>query len=251
MVQTKEHQIEKLKELRQAKIHQAVTKGLDANAPTKDSGVEWIGEIPEHWEVKRLKNILSSKLKYGANESGYEYDVNLSRYIRISDFGYDGKLNESKKLSLPDNIAKDYLLKDGDILFARSGATVGKAYQFKTSLGTEKSYCYAGYLIKAEPDTNQILSDFLNFYTQSGAFMNWKDSIFNKATIENIGADKYSELLVPILPIKEQKTIVAHLDEVTDKIDQAITQKGEQITKLKEYKQSLINDVVTGKVKVC
>src|SRR5690606_11293959 len=107
------------------------------------------------------------------------------------------------------------------------------------------------YLIKAEPDTNQILSDFLNFYTQSGAFMNWKDSIFNKATIENIGADKYSELLVPIPPIQEQEQIVAYLDEVTGKIDRAIAQKQEQITKLKEYKQSLINDVVTGKVKVC
>src|SRR5690606_32598793 len=75
LVQTKEQQIEKLKELRQAKIHQAVTKGLDANAPTKDSGVEWIGEIPKHWEVKRLKNFSSVVLgKMLCNEDKGNYD---------------------------------------------------------------------------------------------------------------------------------------------------------------------------------
>jgi len=251
LVAIKEQQIDKLKELRQVKIYQAVTKGLNPNAEMKDSGIDWIGEIPTHWEVKRLKNVLANKLKYGANESGYEYDEHLPRYIRITDFGYDGKLNEEKKLSLPFEIAKDYLLKDGDILFARSGATVGKAYQFKSSMSTEKFYCYAGYLIKAEPDTQIILSDFLNYYTQSGAFNNWKNSIFNKATIENIGADKYAELKVPIPPLHEQEAIVAYLDEATNKIDQAIAQREAQIEKLKAYKQSLINEVVTGKVKVC
>ncbi|MVZ62158.1 restriction endonuclease subunit S [Sphingobacterium humi] len=250
LVSVKEQQIALLKERRQVIIHEAVTKGIQPNAELKDSGIDWIGEIPKHWEVKRLKYVLSSQLKYGANESGFDYDENLPRYIRISDFGFDGKLNNNKKLSLPDSIAKDYLLKDGDILFARSGATVGKAYQFKTSLGEEKSYCFAGYLIKAEPDINQIMSDFLNYYTQSGAFMSWKDSIFNKATIENIGADKYSELNVPIPRIFEQEAIVVYLDDQTGKIDQAIALKTEQIEKLKAYKQSLINEVVTGKVKV-
>lgn len=250
LVSVKEQLIALLKERRQVVIHEAVTKGIQPDVVMKDSGIDWIGEIPSHWEVKRLKYVLSSKLKYGANESGFDYDENLPRYIRISDFGFDGKLNNNKKLSLPDSIAKDYLLKDGDILFARSGATVGKAYQFKTSLGEEKSYCFAGYLIKAEPDINQIMSDFLNYYTQSGAFMSWKDSIFNKATIENIGADKYSELNVPIPPISEQEAIVAYLEEQTGKIDQAIALKTEQIEKLKAYKQSLINEVVTGKVRV-
>lgn len=255
LVEIKGQQIEKLKELRQVKIHQAVTKGISdtersRSVEMKDSGINWIGKIPKHWEVKRLKNVLASKLKYGANESGYEYDENLPRYIRITDFGYDGKLSDEKKLSLPYNIAKEYLLKDGDILFARSGATVGKAYQFKINLGSEKSYCYAGYLIKAEPNAKILVSDFLNYYTQSGAFLNWKNSIFNKATIENIGADKYSELRVPMPPLSEQEAIVAYLEEVTGKIDQAILQKQEQIEKLKHYKQSLINEVVTGKVKV-
>src|SRR5690606_26697694 len=101
----------------------------------KDSGIEWIGQIPEHWEVKRLKYLLASRLKYGANESGVAYDETLPRYIRITDFGYDGKLSDTNKVSLPLEVAKEYSLKDGDILFARSGATVGKAYQFRIDEG--------------------------------------------------------------------------------------------------------------------
>ncbi|MGJ1288546.1 restriction endonuclease subunit S [Sphingobacterium multivorum] len=169
-INLKELQIEKLKELRQIIIHDAVTKGIShfkgEIVPTKYSGIDWIGEIPKHWEVKRLKNVLNNKLKYGANESGIEYDKNLPRYIRISDFDYGGNLRESKKLSLPVNVAADYYLKDGDLLFARSGATVGKAYQFKLGLSDDKHYCFAGYLIKAEPNIKQVLSDFLYLYTQ-------------------------------------------------------------------------------------
>ncbi len=95
----------------------------------KDSGVEWIGEIPAHWENIALRFLLKEKLKYGANESGVAYDPNLPRYIRITDLSENGKLSESSKLSLTWAMGKEYLLNDGDILFAISGATVGKSYQ--------------------------------------------------------------------------------------------------------------------------
>src|SRR5690606_8731296 len=137
---------------KQALIQKAVTRGLNENVPMKDSDIEWIGEIPENWEVKSLKYMLNEKLKYGANESGIDYDPNLPRYIRITDFSDSGKLSEENKLSLSWKNGKDYLLKDGDILFARSGATVGKSYQFKKSMSQEKHYAFAGYLIKASID---------------------------------------------------------------------------------------------------
>ena len=147
-IRIKEKQIELLKERRQILIHKAVTQGLDPSVKMKESGVEWIGVVPEHWEVKKLKYLLNGKLKYGANESGIEYDSSLPRYVRITDFGQDGKLSEDSKLSLSWKKGSEYLLKDGDILFARSGATVGKTYQFKKSMSIEDNYCYAGYLIK-------------------------------------------------------------------------------------------------------
>jgi type I restriction enzyme S subunit len=246
----KQKQIELLKERRQILIHKAVTRGLNPNVKMKDSGVEWIGEIPEGWEVKRLKYILNGKLKYGANESGIEYNISLPRYVRITDFGQDGKLSEESKLSLSWKQGGDYLLKDGDILFARSGATVGKTYQFKKSMSVEDNYCYAGYLIKAETNENIILSDFLYMYTNSSLFNKWKDSIFIKATIENIGADKYSILPVIVPPIKEQFQILEKFNLDNQKFTTAISLKEQEIEKLKEYKATLINSAVTGKIKV-
>ena len=246
----KEKQIELLKERRKILIHNAVTRGLNPEAPMKDSGVEWIGEIPAHWEVKKLKYLLNGKLKYGANESGVEYDPRLPRYVRITDFSQDGKLSEESKLSLTWRQGEGYLLKDGDILFARSGATVGKTYQFRKSMSVEKDYCYAGYLIKAEANEALILSDYLYLYTNSSLFYKWKDGIFIKATIENIGADKYSQLSVVVPPVDEQSHVLKVYNTNNQKFLKAISIKEQEIDKLKEYKASLINSAVTGKIKV-
>jgi type I restriction enzyme, S subunit len=247
----KEKMIDLLRERKQIIIQNAVTKGLDPNVKLKNSGVTWIGEIPEHWEVKRLKYLLKEPLKYGANESGIEYHPDLPRYVRITDFSGDGKLSEDKKLSLPHGIGINYLLKDGDILFARSGATVGKSYQFRKSFSDEKYFCFAGYLIKASPNESIMLSDYLNNYTSSGSFEKWKNLIFNKATIENIGADKYSQLRIPCPSISEQSAINDYITAKSTKIDIAIEMEQNQIKNLKEYKVTLIDIAVTGKIKVC
>lgn len=246
----KEQQIELLKERKQIIIQQAVTQGLDPNVPMKDSGVEWIGQIPEHWEVKKLKYLLAEPLKYGANESGIEYQKDLPRYIRITDFSGEGKLSEDKKLSLPWEIGRHYLINDGDILLARSGATVGKSYQFKTSMSEEQAYCFAGYLIKATANPEKILSDYLSLYLNSDCFLAWKSLIFNKATIENIGADKYSFLSVVVPSIEEQKNILEEVSKHANPLDKSMTKYFEQIQKLKEYKTTLINSAVTGKIKI-
>ena len=161
----------------------------------KDSGVEWFGEIPEYWKIRKLKYLLKIKLKYGANESAGLDDKKLPRYIRITDFGDNGELREETFKSLSFDKAKDYYLEYGDILFARSGTTVGKTFQFKNYNGKA---CFTGYLIKATVNNRMILSDYLYLYTKSNSYEDWKSSIFNKATIENIGADKYSFLDVII-----------------------------------------------------
>lgn len=139
----------------------------------KDSGIEWIGEIPEHWEVKRLKWILSENLKYGANESAELDNPEFPRYIRITDFGDDGRLKSDTFKSLPYEIAKDYMLEEGDILFARSGATVGKTFQFKNYEGLA---CFAGYLIKAKPNSEIANSDYVYLFTKSSGYESWKVS---------------------------------------------------------------------------
>ncbi len=237
--------IEFLNERKQIIINRAVTKGLNPNAKMKDSGVEWIGEVPEGWEMRRLKRLLKANLMYGANESAESEDESYPRYIRITDIDEDGKLRPDTFRSLPPAKAEPYLLKKGDLLFARSGATAGKTYLFNEDIKA----CFAGYLIKAslkEP----LLPEYLNYYTKSGIYDNWKKSIFIQATIPNIGAEKYANLQITLPSIKEQKDIVKHLDVETGKINQVVRNCKNQISLLQERKQIIINEVVTGKVKV-
>lgn len=213
----------------------------------KDSGIEWLGMIPEEWEVKRIKNILKEPLKYGANESAELDNRSFPRYIRITDFGNDGKLKDSTFKSLEYEKAKNYFLNDGDILFARSGATVGKTFQFKNHKGLA---CFAGYLIKAVPNTKIINSDLFYLFTKSKNYENWKNSIFFQATIQNIGADKYRELKLAIPKIEEQDLMVKFLGQKINKFDSIIQKNKDQIKKIKEAKQSLISEAVTGKIEV-
>jgi type I restriction enzyme S subunit len=208
----------------------------------KDSGIEWIGEVPEHWDIVKLKWLLKSKLKYGANESAELDDESCPRYIRITDFGDDGKLRQETFKSLPIDKAKEYLLCEGDVLFARSGATVGKTFLFTNYEGIA---CFAGYLIKATPKTNRLNSEFLYHFTKSNSYDSWKNSIFIQATIQNIGADKYSTLEIPIPPFPEQQSIANILHQKTTQIDTLIEKKQKQIELLKEERTAIINQAVT------
>ena len=209
----------------------------------KDSGIEWIGEIPEHWNCLRLKNIVKEPLKYGANESAEDDNPNNPRYIRITDFGADGLLKDDTFKSLPMEVAKNYFLKEGDLLFARSGATVGKTFLFKNYEGIA---CYAGYLIKASFDKNFINSTYIDYVTRSNYYENWKLSIFQQATIQNIGADKFNLFNIPIpCNINEQNAIANYLDHKTNLIDTLISKKQQFITLLQEERIVVINQAVT------
>lgn len=241
-------QIEKLKAYKQSLITVVVTKGLDPNAPMKDSGVEWIGDIATTHRVYRLKFLLSSPMQYGANESGDKFVEDSVRYIRITDITADGRLKDDENNQyLPIEVAESYLLKDKDILFARSGGTVGKSFLYRESYGTS---AYAGYLIKAECDQAELLPEYLIYYTQSSLYELWKNMIFIQATIQNIGANKYSNMEIPVPSIQEQSAIVEYLSGKCDQIDQLITIKQKKIDKLNEYKKSLIYEYVTGKKEV-
>lgn len=245
-VRIKEEQIALLSERRQILIQQAVTRGLNPDAPMKDSGIDWIGGIPAHWEVKQFKHLLSEPLKYGANEEAKECVEGDPRYIRITDFGSDGRLKDGTKRTLPQKTARDYLLKQGDILLARSGGTVGKSFLFEEEIEA----CFAGYLIMARCNREEILSRYMNLFLRSSSFEHWKELIFSRATIQNIGADKYGALVLPVPPISEQRSILNNVETLSAKINRAISVKQDQIATLKEYKTSLINAAVTGKIKV-
>lgn len=246
LITLQEGMITKLQSYKQSVITETVTKGLNKNVPLKDSGIEWIGEIPEHWICTVFKKFLSEPMQYGANEPAEECNYNDPRYIRITDIKDDGTLRDDTFKSLPLEKAKEYMLTKGDLLFARSGATVGKTFLYKEDYAA----CFAGYLIKARCNKNELLPNFIFYYTLSNAYQNWKNSIFIQSTIQNIGADKYSVMPITAPPLSEQQSIANYLDQKCSEIDELISIKQQKIEKLKDYKKSLIFECVTGKRKV-
>lgn len=246
VISAQQKRIALLQELKQSVITHAVTKGLNPNVEMKDSGVEWIGKIPASWYVVHLKRILRERMQYGANEPAESDDTTYPRYIRITDITANGELRPETFKSLEPSKAKDYLLDKGDVLFARSGATVGKTFLFNADIKA----CYAGYLIKASCDKRRMLPEYLYYYTQSGAYECWKNSVFIQSTIQNIGADKYQMMYIPVPSKDEQKQIVEYTMRKSQIFDAAISKAQHQVELLQEYKQSLITEVVTGKRKV-
>ncbi|MCX8601708.1 MULTISPECIES: restriction endonuclease subunit S [unclassified Gilliamella] len=216
---------------------------LPKYAHYKESGVEWLGEIPNLWEINRLKFLLVDKLKYGANESAESEDRSQPRYIRITDIDEIGNLRDETFKSLEFEKAKSYLLEDLDILLARSGATVGKSYlYYKKIVGNA---CYAGYLIRARLDLQKFNAEFVNYFLQSKIYWDWVKAINIQATIQNISAEKYSDLILSIPPLEEQNAIVSFLDKKIAQIDTLISKQEMLLEKLAEQRIALISHAVT------
>ena len=212
----------------------------------KDSGIEWIGEIPTDFSLYKLKYLLSSPLCYGANESGTLYSDILPRYIRITDISPNGTLKNSGMLSLDESSAQNYMLHEGDILFARSGATVGKSFIYHNYYGRA---AYAGYLIKASFN-RLVLPEFVYYYTCSSAYEIWKNSIFIQSTIQNIGADRYSNLPISVPnSIDKQLRIVRYLNNFCSKFDAIIYNLQTSIEDYKKLKQAIITQAITKGVR--
>ena len=249
--------IERLEEYRSALITRTVTRGLppeaaraaghDPSPRLKPSGVEWLGEVPEHWDVKELRRLLAEPLKYGANEPAELDDPAFPRYVRITDIDDAGALREETFRSLPPEVAAPYLLEDGDVLLARSGATVGKSFLYQPNWGT---CAYAGYLIRARVERRTVDARFVRYFTATSAYWAWLDSTYIQATIQNVSAERYASLTLPVPPLSEQGAIVAFLERETERVTELVGHTEQAIERLLEYRTALITAAVTGKVDV-
>ena len=208
----------------------------------KPSCVECLGEIPEHWEVKRLKYVLAARLKYGANEAAELDDPHLPRYVRITDIDENDGLRKETFKSLPSKVAAEYLLCKGDLLFARSGATSGKTFLYRTNWG---ACAYAGYLIRARIAEEKAVPEFVRYFTASTCYWQWLSSAFIQATIQNVSAERYASLELPLPPPGEQAVIVDFLDSQTAQIDTLVAKKRLLIERLREKRNALISRTVT------
>lgn len=247
LIKQKEKLLKLLAEKRIAIITQAVTKGLDPDVEMKDSGIDWLGDIPKHWKVKRFKFCLKEPLKYGANEAAESSDPDQPRFVRITDVNEDGNLREETFRSIDEELAKPFLLEEGDLLMARSGATVGKNFMYKSSWGVA---CFAGYLIRARINQDIVLPEFGNLFLSSGAYWDWVNSIFIQSTIQNISAEKYANLVLAIPPHQEQQHIVVYAMKKREQLSNLIEGINKSLIRLKEYREALITAAVTGQIDV-
>ena len=251
LIDKQQQLIQLLKEKRQAVISHAVTKGLPSttgsNAPMRDSGVEWLGEVPEHWDIKKLKYLVNESLMYGANEAALDVNFENPRFVRITDVKDDGSLKDDTFRSLNEELAKPYLLKDGDILLARTGGTVGKSFMYSESWGR---CCFAGYLIKASLNQSVLKAEWFYRYTQTQYYWEWIASSQIQATLPNVSADKYNGFLIAVPSIKEQIEILNNLQTDIKRFDEIISKAELVIQLMKERRTALISAAVTGKIDV-
>lgn len=196
----------------------------------------------KEWKETRLKNLLAIPLSYGLNVSSDEDKEDWPRYIRITDFDDYNKLDSNTFKSLPLHIAEPALLEDGDLLFARSGATVGKTFLY-TQL--PNGACYAGYLIRARFNKKSVLPKFVSYFTKGEEYNQWKNKYCIQTTIENISADKYNQLPLCIPSLQVQQRIVEYLDAKTTEIDKKIELLGKKRDTYKRLKIATINHAVT------
>jgi len=243
LIAEKERMLALLDQKRSALISRVVTRGLDPNAPLKPSGLEWLGEIPGDWGLWRLKHLASEALLYGANEAALEDNQDWPRFIRITDIGENGALKDETFKSLSPDVAEPFLLIDGDLLLARSGATVGKSFIYRQSWGAA---CFAGYLIRFRCDFAKALPDYLYLFAQSSAYWHQVSTGMIQATIQNFSAEKYGEIVVPLPPVKVQEKIVATLARTQTRFDSLTQEIRRSVAFLKERRAALISSAVTG-----
>jgi type I restriction enzyme S subunit len=242
-----EKRIELLKEQRTSLINRCVTKGLDLNVETKDSDVKWLGKIPKGWKVTRLKYISTKGVQYGLNIEADSYVENGVRFLRITDINSDGTLKEEDGVYLNDSdVSDEYYLKYGDILFSRSGGTVGKSTLITKC---DEPMSFAGYLVRFSFD-DLSLATYVKWVTESGVYWRWIDLQITQSTIQNVNGEKYSNFIFALPSKVEIEKINSYLLEKTKAINQVIKLHEKKIKYLTDYRQSLISSAVTGKIKV-
>ncbi|NQI72988.1 restriction endonuclease subunit S [Streptococcus suis] len=244
-----EEQIKTLEDYRQSLIYETVTKGLDKTVPLKDSGVDWIGQIPEGWGVKPIKYLVSTPVTDGPHETPTLYDEGIpflsaeSVKNGILDFRYKrGYISEtahkifSRKVSPQKN----------DIFIVKSGATTGNV----GIVNTDEIFDIWSPLALVRTRSDLANQKFIYYFMLSDAFTKQIQNKWSFGTQQNIGMGVIEKIKLVVPPLGEQTPIADFLDKNTEQINQMIAIKKEQIENINKQRQTLIYDYVTGKRRI-
>ncbi len=243
-------QIETLNELKKSTITEAVTKGLNKNAKLKDSGIQWIGMIPEGWRVSRVKYL--GKSQNGISKGGEFFGEGFP-FVSYGDV--------YKNISIPNTVEGlirstqqeqiNYSVKYGDIFFTRTSETIEEIGFSSVCLSTIVNAVFAGFLIRFRPTDLNILSpNYSKYYFRSDIHRKYFVKEMNLVTRASLSQFLLGRLPVLLPPLAEQRDIATYLDTKCSEFDSIISDKQKQISTLEAYKKSLIYEYVTGKKEV-
>jgi len=245
-----ERVIKKLKRVKAGMLHDLLIRGIDENGelrdPVRNPGQfqeSPFGLIPKDWSVETIRGISHGDGEYGAGASALPYDPFLPRYVRITDICGDGGLDPDSRASITRQEAAPYLLKEGDLLFARSGATVGKTHLYTSADG---ACAHAGYVIKFSLDIDQVVPEFIFWWTQSSFYWSWVQSSFRQGAQPNINGKEYGShhLVKPLRD--EQGEIAVRMQSIQRRI---VKEAGKR-DKFQMLKCGLMQDLLTGRRRV-
>jgi len=232
----KEKQIKILEDYRKSLIQEIVTKGLDTDVALKDSGVDWLGEVPEHWRVDRIKDVAHLR-NQKTSEKSSEYD-----YLEMEDLSqWTGEILTKRNTENVESAVT--LFYKGDVLFGKL-----RPYLAKYAIVDFDGKC-TGEILAIQPQ--RINGSYLKFYVGSKHFIERCDLFSYGAKMPRISWSKQMGLFqVPLPPLEEQQAIADYLDEATERIDKTRQNLIDQVSALTDYRKSLITECVTGRKRV-
>lgn len=242
LLDAQERLIAKKRNIKLAAMQQLLTgktrlPGFQQNGKYKQTE---LGILPEDWEVKMLGEGLSSKPAYGINAPACSYQKNFSAYIRITDITDDGKYIPAAYVQVKSN---DFYLQDGDIVLARTGASVGKSYLYKSSDG---QLVFAGFLIRIHPDGETFFPSYIFYYLHTSNYWKWVASTSMRSGQPGVNGQEYARLLLPCPPLPEQRAIAAVLSDM----DAELAALEARRDKLRAVKQGMMRELLTGRTRL-
>lgn len=240
----KQNMIDLLKERRQILIHKAVTQGLDPSVKMKESGVEWIGEVPGHWAISSLSYVAKIDTGSTPDRARPSYWGGNIPWVKTGEVKYS-IITETEEYITESGLRNSAtrLAPVGTILMAMYGQGVTRGRVGIVGIPVTYNQACCAILF------NQRLNNMFGYYYFIAAYPNVRDA-GNETSQMNLSSGYISKLKIPIPPIGEQKEIINFIEKAAQKIEKATILKAQEIEALKEYKGSLINSMVTGKVKI-
>lgn len=202
-----------------------------------------VGVIPVEWEVKAFGDCLVGRPRYGINAPAVPFSDRLPAYIRITDITEDGRFGAAHPVSVDSALAVDYYLNDGDLVFARTGASVGKSYRYVPDDGP---LVFAGFLIQTRPNPEVLSAAYAAAYVTTGAYWNWVRLMSMRSGQPGINGNEFAKLPVPIPSVAEQHAIADALSDV----DALLAKLDQLIAKKRDLKQATMQQLLTGQIRL-